>query len=656
MIKANFDAYNSYVTDSVHQWEINRTLSVGGLNLAVAPEVHFSNASMDKAIVRQATLSSHVVNVQIPNSLLQAPLSIDAYIGVYEGNAFKVVEHVRIPIIPRERPADYRIENDEEVYSFEALRNALANKADSATINARVDNIIAHNGDTDGNSELVDMRTADDGTIYPSAGAALRNHYARSNIVVMNFAGNIPFDFNFAERKITIRAYTRVMHANTQVFNSTADIVLTMSEADGVNANHSFCFDLANKAFVIASQHSAKNSKLIPVAGYYFHQNSVEIMENSLQCFYRYTIGGLAVDHADKVSIDRSRHRFGIAANAFGNPIDFDLGNYKITIPTHTYIFDGETRVTYNGGEVGAITVDIPRISGVKALIYNLTSNAWEAISDDSASIPRGKDTILIATWWPNTADSIVCPSNYTVDGLMPKYTDIVADVTDTVRAEVARTLYGKKVLIIGDSISVDSYGNYEKWVTKLCKSAFFNADNVTNNSIHATGFVARYNESENDFISRIKAVENPDEYDLVIVFGGINDYIRGIPMGESGGDITTSFRPAVDYFFEYLVNTFSGARICVLSPLRTNATWANSVGEYVPAYAEYIREVAKSYCLPVLNLTDESGFCPWVASFREKWTLMPDGYDATDGVHPTEEYGEKYLAPMIRGFLEKLL
>lgn len=174
MIKANFDAYNSYVTDSVHQWEINRTLSVGGLNLAVAPEVHFSNASMDKAIVRQATLSSHVVNVQIPNSLLQAPLAIDAYIGVYEGNAFKVIEHVRIPIIPRERPADYRIENDEEVYSFEALRNALANKADSAVINARVDNIIAHNNDTNGNTELIDIRVGADGKTYSSAGEAVR--------------------------------------------------------------------------------------------------------------------------------------------------------------------------------------------------------------------------------------------------------------------------------------------------------------------------------------------------------------------------------------------------------------------------------------------------------------------------------------------------
>lgn len=128
MIKANFNAYASYITDSLYQWDLNQVLSVSGLNLAVIPEVHFSNANMGRAIVRQATLVDHVVNVDIPNSLLQDPLTINAHIGVYEGETFKVIEVVSIPVIPKKRPEDYQIQDsDEEIYSFKALENKIDN-------------------------------------------------------------------------------------------------------------------------------------------------------------------------------------------------------------------------------------------------------------------------------------------------------------------------------------------------------------------------------------------------------------------------------------------------------------------------------------------------------------------------------------------------
>lgn len=162
MIRANFTAYSSYVTDSLYQWDKNRTLVIDGLNLDVAPEIHFTNASMDKAIVRQSTLENGSVIVDIPNSLLQQAHTIRAYIGIYEGDTFKTIEVIDIPIITREKPSDYTIsDTDEEIYSFKALENQIAN-------------IVANANSTEGNSELVDIRKGADGKIYTSAGEAVR--------------------------------------------------------------------------------------------------------------------------------------------------------------------------------------------------------------------------------------------------------------------------------------------------------------------------------------------------------------------------------------------------------------------------------------------------------------------------------------------------
>lgn len=210
------------------------------------------------------------------------------------------------------------------------------------------------------------------------------------------------------------------------------------------------------------------------------------------------------------------------------------------------------------------------------------------------------------------------------------------------------KTLTDKKILVMGDSISTDAYGNYAKWVTDLINDGFLNGDKVTNNSYHATGFVATYSEGgsvvRDNFVNRIKSVSDKSSYDMVVTFGGINDYIGGIDFD--------TFKTAVDTYFEYLIKNFTQARICVLTPLRTYNIYKNTAGHYQTEYADYIREVAKSYCLPVLDLTTESGFCPFVDEFKAMWTLTPSGYSTPDGVHPTAEYSEKYLAPMIADYL----
>lgn len=124
MLHVNFNTYNNYVTDSLYQWDVNQDLIINGLNLSVAPDIHFANASMNGAIVKHSTLENGVISVRIPNSLLQSALTIKAYVGVYEGETFKVIETIEIPVIARVKPLDYTLEDsDEEIYSFNKLEN-----------------------------------------------------------------------------------------------------------------------------------------------------------------------------------------------------------------------------------------------------------------------------------------------------------------------------------------------------------------------------------------------------------------------------------------------------------------------------------------------------------------------------------------------------
>ena len=221
-------------------------------------------------------------------------------------------------------------------------------------------------------------------------------------------------------------------------------------------------------------------------------------------------------------------------------------------------------------------------------------------------------------------------------------------------KTKFVKTLFDKKVLIVGDSISTYNYKNYKKWNDILKDKSFFGADYV-NSSQHATGFVANTT-GNSTCTARLKAVSNPSSFDFVIIFCGVNDFIQSIPWGETGGDASTEFIPAVDDFFDYLVKNFINARIVILSPLRTYNRYPNQVGKYLDDYAEAIRNKAKYYSLPVLNLTEESGFCPYVTEFKDAWTLVPSGYEVHDGVHPSLEYGRDFLAPMIAKFLQKFV
>lgn len=110
---------NRYTVTSIKQWDVNHVLEIRGLSLPKTPEIHFTNEAMVAALPRSAKMDeAGVITVTVPDSLLQKPYKIIAYVCIVGEGSFETLYKIEIPVEARKMPADYTITDGEEVYSF----------------------------------------------------------------------------------------------------------------------------------------------------------------------------------------------------------------------------------------------------------------------------------------------------------------------------------------------------------------------------------------------------------------------------------------------------------------------------------------------------------------------------------------------------------
>ena len=109
MIIVNFpDNENDIVSvEKLHQWDVGQRLQIGGLTLTVAPMVHFATKAEDVAYVVQSELNGGNIRVVIPDKVLTHGYPIVAYVYYEAGLDKKTIKSVTIPVIKRQKPADW---------------------------------------------------------------------------------------------------------------------------------------------------------------------------------------------------------------------------------------------------------------------------------------------------------------------------------------------------------------------------------------------------------------------------------------------------------------------------------------------------------------------------------------------------------------------
>ena len=202
---------------------------------------------------------------------------------------------------------------------------------------------------------------------------------------------------------------------------------------------------------------------------------------------------------------------------------------------------------------------------------------------------------------------------------------------------------------VLGDSITAGSGVTDAEHTYHAVLGRLVGAGTVRNYGIGGTR-IARQSGPDTHGVAFVdRYTEMADDADLVLVFGGTNDYGHGdAPFGTMDDRTPETFCGACHLLFAGRIEKSPATPIVVMTPIQRldgNVPSGNT-GLPLVAYADKIREIAGFYALPVLDLYRCSGICPDLPVQQQRF--------CPDGLHPNND-GAARIAARLAGFLHTL-
>jgi lysophospholipase L1-like esterase len=146
---------------------------------------------------------------------------------------------------------------------------------------------------------------------------------------------------------------------------------------------------------------------------------------------------------------------------------------------------------------------------------------------------------------------------------------------------------------------------------------------------------------------------------DMVIVYGGVNDYIHGdAPFGQIGDTTPATFCGGVYFLMTYLKANYPGKPVIFVTPARmflrhevddrfpSTHHRKMAVGRELQAYVDVIVQTGEALDIPVLDLYRTLGLDPHDEQIFQAYTV--------DGLH-FNDAGHAMLANRLKEFIEAL-
>lgn len=222
--------------------------------------------------------------------------------------------------------------------------------------------------------------------------------------------------------------------------------------------------------------------------------------------------------------------------------------------------------------------------------------------------------------------------------------------------------LEGKIIDFLGDSITegagvVDKANNrYDNILKRECKlKATYNYGIGGTRLAHQSTPSAK---PRHDLCFCGRVYDLNRDADIIVVYGGINDYLHGdAPVGQLGDKTPATFCGAVYFLMNHLRTEYAGKTVVFMAPARccfkglsslVPSTRAMKKADAMPTlgYVEIIKQTAKQFDIPVLDLYNDLGIDPNREEDRVQYTK--------DGLH-FNDAGHRVLADKLKAFLEAL-
>jgi len=222
--------------------------------------------------------------------------------------------------------------------------------------------------------------------------------------------------------------------------------------------------------------------------------------------------------------------------------------------------------------------------------------------------------------------------------------------------------LTGKKIAFLGDSITEgagvqDRAANrYDNVLARIADMELIHSDGIGGTRLAYQRIPSE--EPRRDLCFCGRAFNIPREAEVVVVYGGVNDYFHGdAPIGEMTDHTPATFCGAVRFLMTALKERFEGKTVVFMTPARCYykgipdtepSTRSMKLADSMPVlgYVEIIKQIGAEEGVAVLDLYHTLPIDPNDPAQREKYTA--------DGLHFNDD-GHHILANTLKDFLEAL-